>query len=324
MKEWRVMSGEWGVEDTFFSDILRTQIEVTGRDRVKFLHSFCTNDIKKLQPGQGCEAFVTNVNGKVLGHIFVFAERESLWLESVADSAAVLLTHFDKYVITEDVRFADCSTEFAELLLVGPQSAELLEGLGLSVSSLPRYGHLSHGSDALPLRSLRRVDWFNSQTWLLSVPVAQRDELQRTLTQAGARHASNDEVHALRIAAGFPIYGTDITEDNLAQEVGRTPLAISFTKGCYLGQEPIARIDAMGHVNRLLCRLELSSGPLPDSGTPVLDKPAPDGKQVGTITSSTWKWLGDTDKPLALAYLRSGFAKPGSQFFVDGHVANVL
>ena len=105
----------------------RTQIEITGRDRVKFLHSFCTNDIKKLQPVQGCEAFVTNVNGKVLGHIFVFAERDSLWLESVAGSAAALLPHFDRYVITEDVRFADRSSEFAELLLAGPQSTELLE-----------------------------------------------------------------------------------------------------------------------------------------------------------------------------------------------------
>jgi len=308
--------------DTLLFEIQsRVQIEITGRDRVKFLHSFCTNDIKKLQPGQGCEAFVTNVNGKVVGHIFVFAERESLWLESGA--AAALLPHFDKYVITEDVRFTDCSAEFVEFLLAGPPSTDLLEQLGLAVASLPQYGHLSHGSDALPLRSLRRVDWFDSPTWLLSVPVAQRDEVQRTLTQAGARLADNGEVHALRIAAGFPIYGIDITEDNLAQEAGRTAMAISFTKGCYLGQEPIARIDAMGHVNRQLCRIEISSGPPPDPGTPILDKPDSDGKPIGTITSSTWKWRGD-DKPLALAYLRSGFAKAGKQVFVEGVAGNVL
>lgn len=319
------MSGEWRVDRALLFDVSdRVQIEVTGRDRVKFLHSFCTNDIKKLQPGQGCEAFVTNVNGKVLGHIFVFAERDSLWLESMAGSAATLLPHFDRYVITEDVRFADRSAEFAELLLAGSASTELLERFGLSVSSLPRYGHLAHGSDALPLRSLRRVDWLDSATWLLSVPVAQRDEVQRVLTQAGARQADNEEFHALRIAAGFPIYGLDITEDNLAQEVGRTALAVSFTKGCYLGQEPIARIDAMGHVNRKLCRLEMASGPLPTLGTPILDKPAPDGKPIGTITSSAWKCPGDADKPLALAYLRSGFAKTGSQVFVEDRAANVL
>ena len=302
----------------------RTQIEVTGRDRVKFLHSFCTNDIKKLQPEQGCEAFVTNVNGKVLGHIFVFAERDSLWIESAPGAVATLLSHFDKYVITEDVRFTDRSAEFAELLLAGPPSTELLERLGLSIAALPRYGHLSHGSDALPARSVRRVDWFDSATWLLSVPAAQREEFQRTLTQAGARPADVNEFHAWRIAAGFPIYGSDITEDNLAQEVGRTPLAISFTKGCYLGQEPIARIDAMGHVNRQLCRLEIASGPLPEAGTPILDKPPPDGKSIGTITSSTWKWRSDNDKPLALAYLRSNFAKAASLVIVDGREARVL
>ncbi len=319
------MSGELLVENTFVFDISRTQVEVTGRDRVKFLHSFCTNDIKKLQPGEGCEAFVTNVNGKLLGHIFVFAERESLWLDSVGGSAsAALLPHFDKYVITEDVRFTDRSAEFAEFLLAGSSSTELLERLGLSVASLPRYGHLTHESDGLLLRSLRRVDWFDSPTWLLSIPLAQRDKVRETLTQTGVREADNGEVHALRVAAGFPIYGIDITEENLAQEVGRTAQAISFTKGCYLGQEPIARIDAMGHVNRQLCRLELSSGPPPAPGTPIFDKPTSDGKVIGAITSAATRGLANADKPLALAYLRSVVAKAGHQVFVDGREANVL
>lgn len=295
----------------------RTQIEVTGRDRVKFLHSFCTNDIKKLQPGQGCEAFVTNVNGKVLGHIFVFAERDSLWLESAPGAAATLLPHFEKYVITEDICFTDRSSEFKEMLLTGASSTELLERSGLSVASLPHYGHLSHGSDALPLRSLRRVDWFDSPTWLLSMPIAQPLALPVDLATA-------DEFHSLRIANGFPLYGIDITDENLAQEVGRTALAISFTKGCYLGQEPIARIDAMGHVNRQLCRLELSSGPLPVPGTSILDKPAPDAKSIGTVTSSAWKSPGTTDKSVVLAYLRSPFAKPGSRAFLEAREAVVL
>ncbi len=301
----------------------RTQIEVTGRDRVKFLHSFCTNDIKKLQPGQGCEAFVTNVNGKVLGHIFVFAERDSLWLESVAGCAAPLLAHFDKYLITEDVRFADQSAEFAELLLVGEQSTALLERLGLPVAKLARNEHLTHGNDVFPIRSARRVDWFNAPTWLLSIPVAQRDAVQQALTQAGATVGDAELFDWLRIAAGFPLYGIDITEENLAQEVGRTPLAISFTKGCYLGQEPIARIDAMGHVNRQLCRLEISSGSPPVAGTSVFDRPVPDGKAVGTITSATRNRVGDADKPIALAYLRSAFAKTGSRVVVDDSEACV-
>ena len=302
----------------------RTQIEVTGRDRVKFLHSFCTNDIKKLQPGQGCEAFVTNVNGKVLGHIFVFAERDSLWLESVAGSAAPLLAHFDKYLITEDVRFADRSAEFAELLLVGESSTALLERLGLPVMKLARNEHLSHGNDVLPVQSVRRVDWFGSPTWLLSIPIVQRDVARQVLIQAGVSLGDVELFHSLRISASFPLYGSDISEENLAQEVGRTTLAISFTKGCYLGQEPIARIDAMGHVNRQLCRLEIASDSLPVAGTSVFDKPGSDSKAIGTITSATRNRVGDSDKPIMLAYLRSAFAKTGSQVLVDSSEATVL
>ena len=303
----------------------RVQIEVTGRDRQKFLNNFCTNDIKKLSAGQGCEAFVTNIKGKLLGHIFVFAEVESLWIESVASSAAALIAHFDRYLITEDVRMTDRSAEFCEFLLVGPRATELLEQLNVPVGPLPLNGHVASGSSALPLRSARRVDWLEPPTWLLSIPRIDGVAAWQTLTQAGACPAGPEAFHALRIAACFPLYGLDIFEDQFAQEIGRTSRAISFIKGCYLGQEPIARIDAMGHVNRELRRIELSSGPLPTPGTAVLDKPAPDGKPVGQITSAAWSLRSrDADRPLALASLRSGFISPGTLLVVGDAQAVVL
>jgi hypothetical protein len=128
--------------------------------------------------------------------------------------------------------------------------------------------------------------------------------------------------HALRIAAGFPLYGSDITEENLAQEVGRTAQAISFTKGCYLGQEPIARIDAMGHVNRQLCRLLFSSDTPPLAGTPVHENATPDAKVIGTITSSSLNPA--MSRAIAMACLRSAFVKSGTEVFVGGQPAKVL
>jgi folate-binding protein YgfZ len=322
-KEWPVMSGSWPVNSALLLDVTdRAQIEVTGRDRVKFLHSFCTNDLQKRQPGQGCEAFVTNVNGKVLGHIFVFLEREALWIDSVPGSGTTLLPHFDRYLITEDVRFADRSPEFAEFLLFGDTSTTLLEQLGLTVGSLPLYGHLDHGSDVLPVRSVRRVDWLGGPTWLLQAPIGHRGDIVQRLSAAGAAAADLETFHALRIMAGFPLYGSDITDDNLAQEVGRTAQAISFTKGCYLGQEPIARIDALGHVNRQLCRLVLPSQVPPLAGTPVHEHATPDAKAIGAITSSALDLNGS--QALALAYLRSPFVKSGTEVFVSGQVARVL
>src|SRR5439155_16672513 len=156
--------------------------------------------------------------------------------------------------ITEDVRLTDRSTDLTEFLLVGPRSTALLERLNVPVGSLPLNGHCScrpHSPAAaatLPMRSARRVDWLELPTWLLSIPRVDGAAAWQTLTQAGAIPAGQAVFHALRIAAGFPLYGLDITEDQLAQEAVRTSRAISFIKGCYSGQEPIARIDAMGHV----------------------------------------------------------------------------
>src|SRR5688572_19506571 len=81
----------------------RTQIEIAGSDRVKLLHNFCTNDIKRLQPGDGCEAFITNVKGRVLGYVFIFVGSESIWLDSAPNTETGLLAHLGKYVLIEDV-----------------------------------------------------------------------------------------------------------------------------------------------------------------------------------------------------------------------------
>jgi folate-binding protein YgfZ len=311
----------------------RCQIELTGRDRLKFLHNFCSNDIKKLTAGQGCEAFVTSIQGKALGHIFVFAEAESLWIESVPDSARSLIAHLDRYLITEDVRLTDRSADLTELLLVGSRSAAMLEQLGvpvdqLSVSQLPLNGHFQHDVSDFPLRSLRRVDWFEAPTWLLSIARDDAELVRQRLTHAGAVLAGAQTFHALRIAARFPLYGLDITEDQLVQEVGRTAQAISFTKGCYLGQEPIARIDSMGHVNRELCCLtfpaDAGNVSLPQPGTAIFDQATAEAKQIGQITSSAWSLQSrEADHPIALAYLRRSFLKPGSTVTVADRIAVV-
>jgi folate-binding protein YgfZ len=140
------------------------------------------------------------------------------------------------------------------------------------------------------------------------------------LCDAGIRPAGADVWTAIRIEAGLPLYGVDITDDNLAQEVGRTKSAISFTKGCYLGQEPIARIDAMGHVNRELRGLRLSSGPIPAAGSSVFADPS--GTQViGTVTSVAISYR--TEMPVAIAVLRLNALTPGTQVWVKTDRQNV-
>lgn len=310
-----------GKQDTALFDLNdRTQVELTGSDRFEFLNNFCTNDVKRLAPGEGCEAFLTNVKGRVLAHVFVFAEDESLWLESVANSDETIVNHLDRYLIAENVELTSRSAECAELFLTGPESPAALSSAGLSVH-LPHTGAhtlLSNGSGLEGVR-VRRVDWFSQPGFLLSVSRAQLGTLwQRLADDVGVTPAGAVAFHTLRIEAGFPLYGRDISEDNLAQEVARNEQAISFTKGCYLGQEPIARIDAMGHVNRELRGLRLQHGRRPSPGASVFP-PENDNepeKEIGKITSAVQ--LSRRRPPVALGYIRSQYVESGTTVRVQG------
>ena len=108
----------------------RTLLELSGSDRVRFLHNFCTNDVKRLKTGQGCEAFVPNVKGRVLGHVWIDATEPSLWIDADPAQAEHLVPHLERYVINEDVTIADRTADWGELLVVGPEAAERLRKLG--------------------------------------------------------------------------------------------------------------------------------------------------------------------------------------------------
>ena len=293
----------------------RTQIELSGADRVRFLHSFCTNDVKRLSPGQGCEAFVTNVKGKVIGHVWIDALDSSLWLDADAGSAERLLPHLERYVINEDVAIADRSAERAELLAIGPEVAGRLARLGINVDGLD---NLEHRAGQLAGASVRvgRFDVGPHRGYAIFAERSRLAACRQSLVEAGLRAAGAEVWSALRIEAGLPVFGVDVSDDNLAQEVGRTKTAISFTKGCYLGQEPIARLDALGHVNRELRGLRLAGGSIPAPGSRVFADVA-GSAVVGTVTSSAFSF--STNTPVAMGLLRSNASACGKQVFVEGN-----
>jgi tRNA-modifying protein YgfZ len=290
----------------------RTHMELTGRDRGKFLHNFCTNDIRALPPGEGCEAFVTSVQGKVLAHIFVFAGDQSLWLECVPGCAERLISHLSRYNISEDVEFHDRTAECGTLLAAGPAAADVLFRCGLAVAELEPLHHRQVEIAGVPVQ-IRRNDLLRLQGYVLVCPQEQLHQVREALQASGAQPADMDVFHALRIEAGMPWYGMDISDENLAQEVNRTSEAISFSKGCYLGQEPIARIDAMGHVNLQLRIVRLTRLPVPEAGAEIVT-PGPEEKKIGRITSAALSFADDT--PVALGYLRRHYDTPGLQVAV--------
>lgn len=277
-------------------------LAVRGSDRHSFLHNFCTNDIKSLEAGDRCEAFIPDVTGHLVGHVCVIADTESLWLQTVGSPVTGLIEHFSHYVISEDVTFEDVG-DSRRRWLVYSEEEETVEACVEAMSCCEKH--------AGPVQSF---GWFLDSVRLIVASGESAGELVPAAVAAGAQVGTSDELEAWRIAALLPIHGQDISKENLAQEVDRTERAISFTKGCYLGQETIARIDSRGHVNRLLRGLQFSGGPLPVIGSLVRD--AAGGDEVGRI-SSVVPIDDQSGRPQALSILKRNVAIAGTEVFVE-------
>lgn len=294
----------------------RTQIEITGSDRAKFLHNLCTNAVRELPAGSGCEAFLLNAKGHIVGYVNLFAGEQSLVLETAAGQSARLMAHLDRYIIREDVQLHDRTTQWAEVLVAGDQVETLLTDQCLPVPK----ERLEHAAATIAGHEawVRRVDWVGPQGFAVAMLREALEDVANHLIQAGAIRCEAAVFETRRIEQGTPIFGREISEENLPQEVDRDRQAIHFTKGCYLGQETVARIDALGHVNRLLRGIGFAGSQIPPVGTELIAA----GKPVGVVTSSCWSPRLKT--PLALAYVRRGHHEPGSKLEGAGGVAEVI
>lgn len=307
------------VEESLFWDVgTRTQLELSGAERQAFLHNFCTHDIKSLRIHAGCEAFLCNIKGRLLGHVLAFSGEEAIWIESVPQQASALVNHLQRYAALADVKLHDRTTNFTEFLIAGPQSDATLGRL-----NLPSLGNWNHRiiPNAVSGQSLwiKRADLFEIPGYWLSMPREVGPHFHEQLVRIGLSQGSTQAFEALRIEAAFPCYGVDLSDENLAQEANRTGQAISFTKGCYLGQEPIARLHAMGHVNKELKRFEIVATS-PECLTPecptVLTHPDDASKEIGRLTSIAWSPRRQTF--VALGMIRSAFSETGRNLIIQG------
>ncbi|MEX2118752.1 MAG: glycine cleavage T C-terminal barrel domain-containing protein [Pirellulales bacterium] len=284
----------------------RTRIELMGEDRSAYLHNLSTNEIRKLPVGQGCEAFLLDAKGHVIGHVLVICGAESLVLDTVAGQEQRLLAHLDRYLIRERVELHGRGDDWAEWLIAGSGAAALLSRLG---AELPGSRAMDNVEAALAGRpvGLVRVPWTQPGGFLVLCRAGDRAGVEESLCAAGAARCGAAALEMARVEAGFPWYGWDIDDRNLPQEVARDQLAISFVKGCYIGQETVARIDALGHVNRTLVGVRFFETQLPAAGTPLTRE----GNDVGQVTSAAFS--PRLKAPLALAYVRRGSNAPGTQ-----------
>jgi folate-binding protein YgfZ len=291
----------------------RVRLRVTGPDRVRFLHNLTTNDIQRLAVGRGCEAFVTTPHGKTLAWVTILRAEDHLLLRTDPGGLDLLLPHFQKYGALDEVTWEDVSGATFELHLAGPLAEDLLRRAG---GAPPAQADLTHAATPLagrPVFLVREAPTGRSGLTL----IGERDHAEALMNLLNERgrplglvELDSPTFEALRIEAGTPINGREVTPENLPQEVGRDARAISFTKGCYLGQETVARLDALGHVNKILKGLRIEGPTVPPPGTAL----ELEGKPVGTITSSAFSpgWGG----PIALGYLRVAQARAATALAV--------
>lgn len=264
----------------------RSRLEISGTDAAKFLHNLTTNDIRRLPVGRGCEAFVTSPQGRTMAYISVLARPESLLVRSDPDGLSLALPHFRKYGVFDDVELVDRAADSREYHLAGPQADDWVVAAG---GALPEALDLASDATQVLGRDVLCVRESPTGRPGLTLIVFGPDasELGEALRTgvSGLVEIDADAFEALRIEAGTPVFGREATEKNLPQEIGRDVQAINFVKGCYLGQETVARLDALGHVNQIVKGLKFDPGaPCPPPGAAL----EADGRRVGVVTSSAY------------------------------------
>jgi aminomethyltransferase len=289
----------------------RGRIAARGRDRARLLHNLTTNDIKALEPGAGCYAFVLNAQGRMQADVSVFCFAGHFLLETEPETRETVMRWIRRYIIADQVELEDLTDQTAELALEGPGAAAVLAGLTAPVPDAP-YAHLPWGEATVARASLTGQPGFR-----LFLPAGARDATVQRLEAAGARKASDADARVVRIENGIPRWGDDLRDTTLVQESGQMH-AVSFTKGCYLGQEIVERVRARGHVNRKLVRVEVDAAEPVPAGT----KLSAGGAEAGEITSSVWS--PRFGKVVALAYVRVPHGEPGTALYAGEYPARVI
>ena len=290
----------------------RGVIEASGRDRAAFLHALLSNDIKALGPGQGCEATLLDIHGKVQVMLLVWALEDRILLITPPGMAAATYEMLDKYLFAEKVVLQDVSDAHALILLAGPDTPALVKRLAGALPPQTPWASVAGTLDGVDVRLVRGSgETGEPEVWVLA-PSEAAARVRDAVIGGGARPVGARAAETLRIEAGTPRYARDVDGSVLLPEIPFETL-LSHTKGCYPGQEVVVRIRDRGHVNRHLRGLILDAPPAPASGAEVRAGAA----VVGHVTSAADSpALG---RPVALAFVRRQQATPGSRVEVrDG------
>lgn len=301
----------------------RAWIEVRGADRTRFLQGQLTNDVAKLDPAgprAGCHALLLTREGRIVAELHVVARPEAFWLETDAASAPAAVERLSRYVVADDVVLTDRSAELARFSVEGPRAFELVgaaSGVALALASEEvatiDVAGVSVVAAAWGFGGDPAVQLFAAREGEAAISAA----LQRAARPLGAICADADVLDVVRIEAGRPRAGFEIGPDTLPAELGLVERTVSFDKGCYTGQEIVARMHSRGRVGHRMVGLALAGDEPPARGAPI----EANGKRVGEVTSAA---RSPRFGAIALAIVRVGADADDTDVRVAGRPARVV
>jgi len=290
----------------------RGRVEVSGGEAVQFLNGMLTNDVAKLEDGAWMHAAFPNPQGRLLASVRVLRRGDTFLFDTEAATYERVLKYLERYTLAGDFRVRDVTNETALLTVQGARASELVRAaLGDEALNVER-GRVSaarlEGADVTLVRATHTAeDGFD-----LFVGAADARKLWDALTGAGARAAGFDALEVLRVEAGLPRYGVDSSDANVVLEVVDEGEAVSYTKGCYTGQEIIARIHWRGHVAKRLAGVIFARDAEPPADSTV--RSCAEGREVGRITSTVFS--PRLRRQVALAVIRYDSLAPGTELKV--------
>jgi aminomethyltransferase len=295
----------------------RGRLLARGRDRARFLHNVSSNEVKKMVGGAGCYAFLLSPQGRIQADLCLFCFDDHFLIDTEPELREKVQRQILRYKVADQIELEDVTEQTAAIGVEGPDAAAVLAALDAPAPAEP-YAHLQWNSaTGVTGATIAAVTVTGQPGYRIYCADSDFGATVSRLEAAGARPATEADARVVRIENGKPHYGDDIRETSLVQET-RQMHAVSFTKGCYLGQEIVERVRAQGHVNKLLSSVELDTAEPPAPGS----KLTADGAEAGEITSSVYS--PEHGKAIALAYLRTPFADPGRSLTANGIAARVL
>ena len=297
------------------------RILLTGADRRSYLQGLLTNDIQALTPGTGCYAAMLTAQGRMMTDMRVLELGDSVLLSLPLHVTGAIRDHLDRFIFSEDVQVTDVTASRTEIGLYGPAAANILAKIGAEGGVPSRLFETTRvrvvGAETVLVGS----DELGVPGYDILVDASDAEPVTAALLATGAVRVSEAEAETVRIESGRPRFGVDMDADTIPLEAGLEERAISRSKGCYVGQEVIVRVQdrGQGRVAKRLVGLTFDAGAsVPAAGASILSGE----REIGRVTSATWSPA--LSRPIALGYAHRDFAEPYTPVAVDGSAGLVV